>query len=317
MPLPVLRRAAAPAAIAAALALAPFALSAQTSGQTSGQTTAPAEAPADAAATAEPAPEPSISDVLATVNGHEITLGQIILMRANLPQQYQQIPDAQLLPALVDQAVTQYLLSLEAAEEGYGDSPLAKLRAELDKQSYLAEAKMRDMVAEATTDEKLQAAYEAQIASIEPAQEIRASHILVPEKETAEQIKADIAAGADFAEKAKEFGTDGTKDRGGDLGWFEKGQMVPEFADAAFAAEENVVTGPVETQFGWHLILVTGHRDQPVPTFEESREELAQGLAAEAAQAAVAEIRDGAEVVLSEDAPAPGAIRRDDLLTGN
>ncbi|MEC9432740.1 MAG: peptidylprolyl isomerase [Pseudomonadota bacterium] len=312
MPRSAPRRAAATAILAAAAALALSPLAAQA------QTAAPA-ASADSAAPAasEPAPEPDVSQVLATVNGHDITLGQIILMRANLPQQYQQIPDAQLLPALIDQAVTQYLLALRGEAEGYGDSVLAKLRAELDRQSYLAEAQMRTVVAAATTDDKLQAAYEAQIAAMEPAQEVRASHILVPEQEKAAEIKAEIEAGADFAEKAKEFGTDGTKDRGGDLGWFQKEQMVPEFADAAFAAEEGVVVGPVQTQFGWHLILVTGHREAPKPTFEESRDELSQQLAAEAAQAAVKEIRDGAEVTISEDTPPAGALRRDDLLIEN
>ena len=305
------RRAALFAAAAAVLvpaATAPVALLAQD------QTQAQTETETDAAETASEAPEPRADLVVATVDGMEITLGEVIMARASLPQQYQQIPDAQLMPALIDQAVVQALLAKKAEAEGKADDPLVQLQIAAARKSALSEAVMADVIAEATTDDKVRAAYDAQIEDFEPAQEIRASHILVKEKEAADALKAELDGGADFAELATEHGTDGTKDRGGDLGWFEREQMVPAFADAAFEAEEGVVVGPVETQFGWHLILKTGEREAEAPSFEEMREEIARGLASQAAQDAVAAVREGSDVQISETLPEASAIRRDDLL---
>lgn len=258
---------------------------------------------------------PDISTVVATVNGEEITLGEIILMRANLPEQYQEIPPSQLLPALVDQAVTQRLLAEQGREAGYGESDLARLRADLDRRNFLAESVMRDVIREATTEEKLRERYEQIVEEMEPAEEARASHILVEEKARAEELMAELEDGAEFAELASEHSTGPTGEQGGDLGWFEKGQMVEPFAEAVFGAETGALVGPVETQFGWHVIKVTGKRDKPEPTFEEMREELSQQVSQEAVQAAVEAAKTEAEISVEAEAVDPAAIRRDDLLT--
>ncbi|MDF2234616.1 peptidylprolyl isomerase [Albimonas sp. CAU 1670] len=307
MPIARTGRAAVLAVAAAALipaSLAPFAAAAQD-----------AKPAAETAAETTPAPEPTVDTVVATVNGKPVTLAEVIIARASLPQQYQQLPDAQLLPALIDQAVVQELLAQQAQEAGRGDDPIAALHAEIAKKSFLAESEMAKVIAEATSEDKLRALYEEKTASMEPTPQIRASHILVKEKEKADALKAELDGGADFAELARANGTDGTKDRGGDLGWFDEEQMVPAFAEAAFAADENVVVGPVETQFGWHLILVTGKREAPVPTFEEMRAELAQEAARAAATEKVEELRAGADVQMSDPLPDASAIRRDDLLS--
>ncbi len=307
MPIARPRRAAALAVAAAALipvALAPVAVLAQD--QTQSQT---------AAETPAAAPEPAADMVVATVNGKPVTLAEVIIARSTLPQQYQQLPDAQLMPALIDQVVVQQLLAQQAEEAGRGDDPIAAIHAEIARTSYLAESEMGRVIAEATTEEALRALYDEKTAEMEPTQEIRASHILVEDKALADEIKAELDGGADFAALAQEHGTDGTKERGGDLGWFDEGQMVPAFAEAAFGAEEGVVVGPVETQFGWHLILVTGQREAPVPTFEEMRQQLAQEAARAAAGEKVEELRAAAEIELSEELPDASAIRRDDLLS--
>ncbi|WP_339950361.1 peptidylprolyl isomerase [uncultured Albimonas sp.] len=305
------RRAAVFAVAAAALipvALAPVASYAQD--QTQSQT-----ADQSGGQTAESAPEATADMVVATVNGKPVTLAEVIIARASLPQQYQQLPDAQLLPALIDQAVVQTLLAQQAEEAGRGEDPIAALHAEIARKSYLAESEMAKVVADATSEDALRALYEEKAAEMEPTPEIRASHILVEDKALADEIKAELDGGADFAELAGEHGTDGTKERGGDLGWFDEGQMVPAFAEAAFGAEEGAVVGPVETQFGWHLILVTGQREAPVPTFEEMRQQLAQEAARAVATEKVESLRAGADVEMSETMPDASAIRRDDLLS--
>ncbi|HKK37755.1 MAG TPA: peptidylprolyl isomerase [Paracoccaceae bacterium] len=261
-----------------------------------------------AASAADPA------QVVATVDGAEITLGQIILMRRNLPEQYQQLPDGQLYTALVEQAVNQALMAERGRAEGAEDLPIAAARRAVGERNFLAETAMRAIVEEATEEEALRALYDERYGDAEPTREVKASHILVETEALAEEIKAEIEAGRPFAEAAAEHGTDGTKERGGDLGWFSKERMVEAFAEAAFAAPEGEVVGPVETDFGFHLILVTGAREVPPPSFEEVRQDLAREAARDAAEAAVAEAREGSEVELTETPPAPAAIRRDDLL---
>lgn len=270
---------------------------------------APAFAQDEAAA---PAADPA--QVVATVDGAEITLGEIILMRRNLPEQYQQLPDGQLYTALVEQAVNQTLMAERGRAEGAEDLPIAAARRAVGERNFLAETAMRAIVEAATDEEALRALYEERYGDAEPTREVKASHILVESEALAEEIKAEIEAGRPFAEAAAEHGTDGTSERGGDLGWFSKERMVEAFAEAAFAAPEGEVVGPVETDFGHHLILVTGSREVPPPSFEEVRQDLAREAAQEAAEAAVAEAREGAEVELTETPPPPGAIRRDDLL---
>ena len=125
---------------------------------------------------------------------------------------------------------------------------------------------------------------------------------------------AELEAGAEFAELAEEHGTDGTKTRGGDLGWFGPGQMVGPFEEAAYAAEIGEPVGPVETQFGWHVIEVTEDRVQPVPSFEQVRAELEREAVAAAVQAALTEAREEAEIERAESLPDPAATRRIDLL---
>lgn len=88
--------------------------------------------------------------------------------------------------------------------------------------------------------------------------QVRAAHILVLDEKKANELKTKIDQGADFAELAKKWSHCPSKKKGGDLGWFKKGQMVPEFEKAAFAAKEGDVVGPVKTEFGWHIIKVLG-----------------------------------------------------------
>jgi peptidyl-prolyl cis-trans isomerase C len=270
----------------------------------------PALAQDEAATEADPA------QVVAVVDGVEITLGEIILMRRNLPDQYQQLPDGQLYSALVEQAVNQALMAERGREAGAEDLPIAAARRAVGERNFLAETAMRAIVQEATEEAALRETYQARYADAEPTREVKASHILVEDQALAEEIKAEIEGGRPFEEAAAEHGTDGTAESGGDLGWFAKERMVAPFAEAAFAAPVGEVVGPVETDFGWHLILVTDTREVPPPAFEDVRQDLAREAAQTAAEAAVAEAREAAEVELTETPPPAAAIRRDDLLFG-
>ena len=270
------------------------------------------------ATTPAPAAEAKSYDadtVLATVNGDAITLGHVIALRDRLPPQYQELPDAVLMSGLVDQIVDQQLLA--AAESASPDSDPLGVRLHLDneRRGALASIAAAAAVEGAVDDAKVQAAYDKEVAAFEPEPEFSAAHILVDSEEKAKELKAEIDGGADFAELAKANSSDGSAASGGDLGWFGPGQMVPEFEAAVTAMEVGQVAGPVQSQFGWHLIKLNDKRETAPPALEEARPVIEDQLRQEALQARVAELKEGATIEKPETGTPAAAIRETDLLT--
>lgn len=257
---------------------------------------------------------PTADTVVATVNGEPVTLGEVVAIRSDLPAQYQQLPDQPLYDGIREQLISQRLLADAAEAAGVADDPAAARAIRIQRDGLLAQFYMERQIKERMTDERVQAAYDERIANAAPVQEVRASHILVKDEALAKELRQKIEDGADFAELAKEYGTDGTKENGGDLGWFTKEVMVPAFSEAAFALEEGQVSQPVQTQFGWHLIKLTGKRDKPKPTLEEVRGEIEGELSSTIAQEVVAELREKADVSVDESRPGVGALRDDSLI---
>ena len=133
------------------------------------------------------------------------------------------------------------------------------------------------------TDDELMAYFEENISDYDTSERVEASHILVGDEATAQDLYAQLLAGADFATLASEYSEDtGTKDDGGDLGWFERGDMVSEFEDAAFALEVDEISAPVLTSYGYHIIKVTGHEAASVPTLDEVKDDVRDAYIAEA-----------------------------------
>lgn len=252
--------------------------------------------------------------VVATVEGRAITLGDLVAVRAELPQQFQMLPDEALYDGIRQQLIDQTLLARAAEADGVADDPTVARLLAMQRLNLLAEMQMRRVMAEALTEETLRAAYAERFVNAPPPQEVRASHILVDSEEKAADLLAQIEAGADFADLAVEHGTDGTRFQGGDLGFFTRDMMVAEFADAAYAAEVGATIGPVETQFGWHLIRVTDRRERPVPPFEEVENQLAQELSSAVLQETMGALRDGKTVEIAEDRPGIASLRDDSLV---
>jgi peptidyl-prolyl cis-trans isomerase C len=210
--------------------------------------------------------------VVATVNGTQITLGHMIALRETLPEQYQSLPDEVLFKGILDQLVQQEVLRQSVTDL----SPRDTASIENDTRGYVSGVAIQAIVQTAVTDEALQAAYEARFKDAVPQTEYNAAHILVDTQEAADKLKADLAAGADFAELAKANSTDtGSGANGGDLGWFGLGMMVKPFEDAVVGATVGQVAGPVQSEFGWHLILVKETRVAANPTLDQIRDELA------------------------------------------
>jgi len=272
-----------------------------------------ASEPAAEAAEAAP-PSYTVDSALAVVDGITLTLGELIVIRRQLPEQYQSLPDEMLFDGLIEQMVDQMLLAKAAKAAGLDQRPAVMLNLLNQERATMADAYLRQAVEARVTQEAVEARYQELYIDAEPTPEARAAHILVDSEELATDLKAQLDAGADFALLAAEHGTDGTKTQGGDLGWFTHADMVPEFADAVFAMEPGTVSAPVKTSFGWHLIKLDERRDRQPPVIAEVREEVMGELIQQAQVAVVEELRMQAAIVIPEPPLPPQSIRDDAIL---
>jgi peptidyl-prolyl cis-trans isomerase C len=160
---------------------------------------------------------------------------------------------------------------------------------------------INDITVAATTDEAIQAAYEARFADAESEEEFNASHLLVETEQEAVAAKERIDGGEDFAEVAKEVSTGPSGPNGGNLGWFGAGQMVTEFEDAVMNMEIGDVAGPVETQFGFHVITLNEKRIKEAPALEDVRSQLLSEVQEAAIQARLTELTEATDVVRPEE----------------
>jgi peptidyl-prolyl cis-trans isomerase C len=243
----------------------------------------------------EAAPE---DPVVAIVDGTEVHRSDVEAVARALPEQFRQVPLPQIYGMLLDRAIDFRLLANAAEEQDLAADPdvqaaLAKARADVLRDVYI-----RGKIDEGTTDARLRERYDA-LKDDEgfAEEEVHARHILVGSEDEAKKVIADLEGGADFAALAGEHSVDpSARTNGGDLGFFRRGQMVPEFAEAAFALEPGKrTTEPVQTQFGWHVIEVVERR-MGTPSFEETEPRLRQEVAREIVTALVADLRDGAEI---------------------
>lgn len=249
--------------------------------------------------------------VVATVNGTKITLGNMIALRESLPEQYQSLPDDVLFKGILDQLVQQETLRQSVTDL----SPRQSATVDNDTRGYVSGVAIDAIVATAVTDEALQAAYDKRYKDAAPQKEFSASHILVDTVEEAEAIKAELAGGADFAEVAKAKSTDtGSGANGGDLGWFGLGVMVQPFEDAVVAAKVGEVTGPVQSDFGFHLILVKETRDAANPPLDEIRDELAAEIENAAIDAKIQELSKTATITREGEGIDPTILKNSALI---
>jgi peptidyl-prolyl cis-trans isomerase C len=277
-------------------------------------TTAPAAdatAPAADTTAAAPATTATMDTVLATVNGTPITLGDVIVTYVSIADQYKQMPDDALFKGILDQLIQQVALEQSVADKLTRKDQLV---LELQKRNYLANVALDPIAKAALTDEAMKAAYDAAVAAMPPATEYHASHILVDSEEKANKLKEEIAAGKSFADVAKENSTDGSAKNGGDLGWFGLGTMVKPFEDAVVAAKVGEVTGPIKTDFGWHLILVTETRQKAPPTMDEMKQQLTAQVEATAIRAYLKQLTDKAQVTRTTDGIDPALMKDTSLL---
>ncbi|WP_422003396.1 peptidylprolyl isomerase [Roseovarius mucosus] len=255
---------------------------------------------------------PSAETVMATVGGTDITLGHMLAVRAALPAQYDQVPPEALFKGVLDQLIQQELLS--QAHEG-DLSRAAALQLENERRAVLAADVAEDVVNADLTEERLQAAYDAQYAGAEDETEYKAAHILVETEEAAQNLVIELEGGANFAALAQEHSIGPSGPSGGDLGWFGDGVMVPEFFAAVAALDVGAVSAPIQTQFGWHVIQLNETRIKERPTLDGVRDELTNTLRQEAFDAFIAAREAETEVIRTDTtAMDPVVINQTDLL---
>ncbi len=269
---------AAMAALAASLALAPLAAAQQ-----------------DKAAPALPA---GTDHVVATVNGLTLRLSDLVAAKRRLPEQYRDMPLRAIYPALLSQVVERALMYQAAerdklAEDARVVTELARLRRRL-----LGDAWLQLRIQAAMTEERLRALHAREAKAKKGPLEVRARHILVKTEDEALEIVKQLKRGGDFATLAKERSTGPSGAKGGDLGFFARGAMVPEFDEVAFELADGEVSAPVRTRFGWHVIEVVERRQSGGASFEDSQRELRAKLTLEVIREVTAELRQGAKIKL-------------------
>ena len=217
--------------------------------------------------------------LVAKLNGEDIYLDEVLRPVEKLPEEIRQQPLETYFDRLIDDIVDSRLAAAAGNEAGLTNDERVIEQMSIAAQRVLAEAWINSELRKSITDQAVQQAYDIFVADEQSRHEVRARHILVKEKAEAEAMIAELQGGADFAELAKKRSTGPSGPNGGDLGYFPRGAMVPAFENAAFALEAGSFTQtPVQTQFGWHIILVEEKRIAEAPTIEELAPQLRQNL---------------------------------------
>lgn len=235
--------------------------------------------------------------VVATVDGTPVHRTELEAAARGLPDQMRQMPAQMLYGMLLDRVIDFRLLANEAERQSMGDDPAVESALAQARAAVLREFLVQQTIEKGLTEDKLRARYEAKKAEDGFArEEVHARHILVPSEDEAKAVIEQLQGGADFAAVAQEHSVGPSAPAGGDLGFISRDQVVPEFAEAAFAlAAGETSTAPVQTQFGWHVIDVLERRNVE-PSYDETAPQLRQELAREIVTALVEDLRSAAAI---------------------
>jgi peptidyl-prolyl cis-trans isomerase C len=261
---------------------------------------APTPAPAAMAPGAAPPAAFTIPDPVAVVNGKPIS-------KAAFDQYAQQlrgkarVDSAEASKSLVDQLVMEELLVQEAGKQKLADDPQFKQQMEMVQRNLLASTMVRRMLsANAPSEEAIKKEYDTAVAAMK-GKEYKASHILVDSEDKAKEVIAELKKGGKFAELAKAKSSDSSAANGGDLGWFTSSMMVPPFSEAVAKLEKGKYSEqPVQTPFGWHVILLEDVRDATPPSMEELKPQIAQMLQSRMVNDYLEKLKSGAKIEVKE-----------------
>jgi peptidyl-prolyl cis-trans isomerase C len=234
--------------------------------------------------------------VLAKVNGSEIRQSDLALAEEELGPSL-----AQMDPATKDENVLSFLIDMKivsraAEDKKVQDSDDFKKRLAFTRNRLLMDSLLASEGKAATNDESMKKVYEEASKQISGEEEVHARHILVESEDEAKAVKAELDKGGDFAELAKKKSKDPGASDGGDLGFFTKDQMVPEFSQVAFSLEPGKVSDPVKSQFGWHIIKVEEKRKRKAPDFDQVKAQIETYVTRKAQAEYVGKLREAAKI---------------------
>jgi peptidyl-prolyl cis-trans isomerase C len=253
---------------------------------------------------------PAGATVLATVNGKQITDEDVKIaaddLRGSIPPQLEgKARDAYLLDFLIDGE----LVAQKALAEKADQTPEFAKKLAYQREKLLMEGVLEQVAKTAATDAAIKAAYDEAAKAQKPQTEIHARHILVGTEEEAKAALKRLMGGEEFADIAKSVSKDPGAE-GGDLGWFTKDRMVPEFAEAAFKLDVGQVSDPVKTPFGWHIIEVLDKREKAFPGLDQVKDQVSRYVVQKAQSAMVADLRKNAKIERMEPPPSPAADKK-------
>jgi peptidyl-prolyl cis-trans isomerase C len=234
--------------------------------------------------------------VLAKVNGAEIRQSDVALAEEELGPSL-----AQMDPATKKENVLAFLIDMKIVAKAAEDKKVEnnedfKKRLAFTRNRLLMDSLLATEGKAATTDDAMKKVYEDASKQITGEQEVHARHVLVETEDEAKAVAEELKKGADFAELAKKKSKDPGASDGGDLGFFTKDQMVPEFSTVAFALEPGKISDPVKSQFGWHIIKVEEKRNRKAPDFDQVKGQIETYVTRKAQADYVAKLREAAKV---------------------
>jgi peptidyl-prolyl cis-trans isomerase C len=248
--------------------------------------------------------------VLVSVNGEDITVGNIISFQSRLSDQYQSMEDSVLFDGILKQLIQQTILSQKVNIH----SDRIKYALENQTRAFLSTELVGNLSETEVIESEIESLYVKFSTDIERKKEYNASHILVETETEAEDLLFRLKNGADFSELAKTYSTGPSGAQGGNLGWFGQGAMVPAFENAVIKLKIDELSVSVQTQFGWHLIKLNDVRKTPVPTIEEVRKELIIEIKKKKIDFEMSKIIDSADVIYSDLEIDPKIIRDVSML---
>src|SRR5262252_4700405 len=243
--------------------------------------------------------------VLARANGVDIRQSDLTLAEEDIGSAMPQMGPEQKRDYLITYLADVIILAQAADQHQLANRPDVKQRIEFERHKALMETLLQDAGKAAMTDDAMHKVYDEAIKQTPNEQEVHARHILVATEGEAKDIEALLKGGADFAKLAKEKSKDPGAAEGGDLGYFTKDQMVPEFADVAFKMYPGQLSNPVKTQFGWHVIKVEDKRIKQPPEFEKVKDQIEAYLARKAQSDFITKLRQSAKVERFDNAAEP------------
>ena len=244
---------------------------------------------------------PKDDKVIAVVNGHEIRTSEVQMATDDIIGQLPDLPPRLRYPFVVEYLVERHLLAQYAVKEGIAETEEYKRRLALYQAKALRDAYFFQTLRPQVTEDQIKAVYEAEAAKVAQTERVRARHILVGSEKEATDILGRLNKGEDFVALAKQYSLDGSKDYGGDLGYFTAPEMVQEFSKAAFSLKSGEISQPVKTDFGWHIIKLEDRKMGAAQPYDQVKSAIRNVLLRKKVQETMDKIRGASKVELIDE----------------